>query len=345
MFGVRACACLATLAFALLAPAGHAQAVLLDGPESQILPSITPTFTLRAFGFAGARPLRATVQIATSSDFASGVLLDSTFVTNDTITIVQVVRPLPGEARVFWRARVEGTDGRSAESARVGPRTVPIWLTLVTPNSPTGDVFDTRQPLFVWRSARVTSLLGAWKYDVLISTSGRPTQSVIGTPDTTYRAAVGLEANTSYRWNVRASLDNGATFVATSAATFLIIDQPLPARTLLYQNFPNPFPSPVAFATCVWFDVAVPGARISLDITDLRGNLVRTLIPGVDGQRDFEAGQYGHGVPGTGSNCDNRFVWDGTGNDRRSVAPGVYLLRFQAGRDAPTFRRMLFLGR
>ena len=119
-----------------------------------------------------------------------------------------------------------------------------------------------------------------------------------------------------------------------SSATFLVTDQPVPTRTLLYQNFPNPFPSSVAFATCIWFDVAPPGARVSLDVTDLRGNLVRTLIPGVDGQRDFAPGRYGRGSPGAGSNCDNRFVWDGTGSDGRTVAPGVYLLRFQAGRQA-----------
>ncbi|MBL0171291.1 MAG: hypothetical protein IPP90_11265 [Gemmatimonadaceae bacterium] len=335
----------AWVAVGLLTQTAAAQAVLLDGPDGPTLPSITPAFTLRAFGFADVRPMRVTIQIATSTDFTSGVLVDSTFTTSDTIATVQVVRPLASDARVYWRARVEGTDGRTAESARVGPRTVPTWLSLVTPNSPTGNVFDIRRPLLVWHSARVTPLLGAWKYDVEITTSGRPEQGVSGIRDTTYRATADLQANTSYRWSVRATLDNGATATASSAGSFLIIDQPLPATTLLYQNFPNPFPSPVAFATCIWFDVAEPGARIALDVTDLRGNLVRTLIPGADGQQDFRAGQYGRGIPGASSNCDNRFVWDGTGNDRRTVAPGVYLLRFRAGRGAFTFIRMLFLGR
>lgn len=333
------------LALVLVAPAAGAQAALLDGPESLTLPSITPAFTLRAFGFANVRPLRVNVQIATSADFTSGLLLDSTFVTEDTVTAVQVVRPLPGDARIFWRARVEGSDGRTAESARIGPRVVPTWLTLITPNSPAGNVFDIRRPLFVWRSARITPLLGGWKYDVTFTTGGRPEQGVSGLRDTSYRASSDLQANTSYRWSVRAALDNGATITEQSAATFLIADQPLPSRTIVYQNFPNPFPSAVAFATCFWFDVAEPGARLAMDVTDLRGNLVRTLIPGVDGQRDFAAGQYGRGAPGAGNNCDNRFVWDGTGDDRRTVAPGVYLLRFQAGRGTPTFRRMLFLGR
>ena len=338
----------AIIALAALLPsptAASAQSVVLDGPEGPILPSITPAFTLRAFGFANARPIRVTVQVTTTGDFTNGLLLDSSFVTNDTIALVQVVRPLPSDARVFWRAVVEGADGRSAESARGGPRTVPTWLTLITPNSPTGDVFSTRHPLFIWRGARVTPLLGAWKYDLEITTSGRPEQGVAGIRDTTYRPTVDLQSNTSYRWSVRASLDNGTSIVVNSNATFIIIDQPLPVVTLLYQNFPNPFPSPVAFATCIWFDVAEPGARVALDVIDLRGNLVRTLIPGADGVRDFPAGRYGQGVPGAGSNCNNRFVWDATGNDGRTVAPGVYLLRFQAGREPPSFRRMLFLGR
>ena len=333
------------MALMLLASAANAQTVLLDGPDGAILPSITPSFAFRANGLASVRPLRVTLLIATTADFAAGVLLDSTFLTNDTIATFQVVRPLPGDARVFWKARVEGSDGVVVESPRTGPRMVPTWLTLITPNSPTGDVFDVRRPLFIWRSARVTPLLGGWSYDLVITTSGRPEHGVSGIRDTTYRASTELQANTSYRWSVRASLDNGASIMENSAATFLIVDKPLPSRTLLYQNFPNPFPSPVSFSTCVWFDVAEPGARIALDVTDLRGNLVRTLIPDAGGQRDFQAGQYGRGAPGAGSNCDNRFVWDGTGNDRRTVAPGVYLLRFQAGREPPAFRRMLFLGR
>jgi hypothetical protein len=333
------------LAASLLTRPASAQAVLLDGPTTAVLPSITPAFSLHAFGFGTVLPIRVTVQIATTSDFTGGMLLDSTFVTNDTLASIQVVRPLASEARVFWRARVEGTDGRTAESAAVGPRAVPAWLILVSPNSAGGDGFDVRQPLFVWRSARVTPLLGAWRYDVEITASGRPEQGVAGIRDTTWRPATDLQTETPYKWSVRASLDNGTSIMVHSLGTFLVSDQLAPLRTLVYQNFPNPFPSPFAFATCVWFDVAAPGARISLDVTDLRGNLVRTLIPGSDGQRDFTAGKYGRGAPGTGSNCDNRFVWDGTGNDRRTVAAGVYLLRFQSGREAPTFRRMLFLGR
>ena len=322
-----------------------AQGVQVDGPSGSTLPSLTPSFTVRALGLPLARPLRVTLLIGTASDFASGVALDTTFVTNDSIVAVQLTRPLPSEAQVFWKARVFTPAGNTVESAITGPRGVPSWLTLIFPNSASGDIIDVRRPLFIWKSAKVTPLLGDWSYDIEITTQGRSEQGATRIADTAWRAATDLQTNTSYRWSVRASLNNGSSVQVTSNATFLVKDQPTPSRTQVYQTFPNPFPSPSAFSACVWFDVAEPGARISLDVTDLRGNLVRTLIPGIDGQRDFPAGQYGRGAVGAGSNCDNRFVWDGTGSDGRTVAPGVYLLRFQSGRLAPTFTRMLFLGR
>jgi hypothetical protein len=337
-----AVACLALSAFC--APL-TAQSVVLDGPTGSTLPSITPAFSLVAVGFGALRPLAVRLQIGTSPDFVTGVIVDTIFVVSDTVVAIQVTRPLTSEARVYWKARVENAAGLAAESLIGGPRLVPSWVTLLDPNSPQGNTVEFRRPLFVWRSAAVTPLAGQWKYDVEITTSGLAEQGTSGLVDTVYRAATDLQTNTRYKWSVRATLNNGPSFVANSLSTFFVRDPALPARTLLYQNFPNPFPSPSAFSTCIWFDVAEPGARIALDLTDLRGNLVRTLIPGVDGQRDFVPGRYGQGAPGTGSNCDNRFVWDGTGNDGRTVAAGVYLLRFQAGRAAPSFRRVLFLGR
>ena len=258
---------------------------------------------------------------------------------------MQITRLLPSETPVFWKARVSTPDGRIAESPLGGPRLVPPWLILVSPNSPTGDIVDTRRPLFTWSSADALPALGTWKYEFEITTGGRTELAATGLTDTTYTPTTDLQTSTSYRWRVRATLDSAGSILLNSKGTFVVTAEPVPTRTLVYQNFPNPFPSSVAFATCFWFDVAEPGARISLDVLDLRGNMVRTIIPGVDGQRDFLPGRYGQGSPGAGSNCSNRFVWDGTGSDGRTVAPGVYLLRFQAGLAAPKFLRMLFLGR
>ena len=127
------------------------QTVTVDGPATVVLPTLTPSLVVRALGFTNVRPLRVRVQIATSVDFGTAsIAVDSAFTTSDTTIAVQITRALPSEGTIYWRASVQGTSGAAAESPITGPRTVPAWLTLITPNSPTGDIFDIRRPLFVW---------------------------------------------------------------------------------------------------------------------------------------------------------------------------------------------------
>lgn len=322
--------------------AGAAQTALLEVAGGTVLPSITPLFTARAVGFGAGRPLRYTLTIAGSPDFLSGVLLDSTIVSNDTVLPIQVTRPLPNEATVFLRLRVIGV-GTPIADALIGPRQVPTWLTLVSPNA--GGELDTRRPLFVWRSAPVTPLAGPWKYDLEVTVNnGVPYAATVGITDTTFRFDVDLQSDALYRWSVRASLPRGESIRVASKSSFSVMNPALPTATILYNNFPNPFPTASSFATCFWFDLAEPGGRVSLDILDIRGNLVRSLIPGVDGQRDFPPGKYGRAGAGTGTNCDGRFIWDATGNDGRTVAKGVYIARFRAA-GTTTFRNVYFQGR
>lgn len=322
----------------------EAQAVVVDGPSQAVLPTLTPTLQVRALGLGPERPLQYSVQVAGTADF-SALVLDSTFTANDTTLVVQITRPLPSEATVYWRVIVRSPSGAQAISGSSGARQVPAWLTLVEPNSALGNSFDIRRPLFVWRSAPVASPLGRWRYDLEITVAGRPEVAVAGLQDTTFRPLTELQANTSYRWNLRAYLPGGESIRAASEATFVITDPPLPTTTLLYQNFPNPFPTAATQSTCFWFDVGAEGTRVSLDVLDLRGNLVKRIVPGDDGVDRFDPGRFGRGAPGAASNCDNRFVWDGTTFDGRTVAPGVYLARFRANDGAPTFRRIVFRGR
>lgn len=322
------------------------QTVAVDGPTAVALPSLTPSLVVRALGFANQRPLRVRVQIATTVDFAVGTLaVDSSFSTSDTTIAVQITRALPSEATVYWRASVQGAFGAVAESPITGPRTVPAWLTLISPKPNSGGIFDVRRPLFVWQSARIAPAAGPFTYSIEITNGGRPEQAAAGLLDTTFRAATNLQAETPYFWNVRATLPNGDFVRVVSSASFSIVDPLLPTTTILYQNFPNPFPSATSFNTCFWFDIGQPGGTVSLDVLDLRGNVVRTIVPGLDGVTQFAPGRYGRGAPGAGSNCDSRFVWDGTAGDGRTVAPGVYVARFRSGSGASTFRRMLFKGR
>jgi hypothetical protein len=332
------------LALLLLLVPGRvrAQGVLLEGPTEAVLNTAAPRFTIRAIGFPAAlRPLHYTLYVTRNSTgdspYHDQVDLDS----RDSVVSVAVSHLLPAKSVVYWKARVTLTDGRVFESPITGPKQTPAWLTIVSPNSPLGDQFDTRRPTFVWRSPKVDASIGPWSYELQILNNDRVEVAAGALTDTVYTPDRELQANASYRWQVRASVKTGESVTEKNVATFLIVDRGLPTTTLIYKNFPNPFPSPNAFTTCFWFDVGIGGARVQLDILDLRGNLVRTIIA----NETFAAGLYGRGPTGSGNNCDNRFVWNGTSSNGITVPAGVYLSRFVADGRRPTFTKILFLGR
>src|SRR5262249_11408204 len=123
---------------------------------------------------------------------------------------------------------------------------------------------------------------------------------------------------------------------------FLVLDSTTPHVTLLYQNFPNPFPAFGQNATCLWFDLAQPGL-VELVILDLRGNLVRRLLPSAAFPTGLAPGRYGRGSAGGGL-CDPFFPWDGRADDGRDVPAGVYLYKLRAG-GVIQFKRIVFRGR
>jgi len=95
----------------------------------------------------------------------------------------------------------------------------------------------------------------------------------------------------------------------------------LPRAFSLSQNFPNPFNPSTTIS------YAVPegsGERVTLNIYDLRGALVRTLV-------DSERG------PGT-----HTAFWDGTDGSGRRLPSGVYFYRIKAG-DFLQMRKMVLL--
>jgi hypothetical protein len=328
----------------------HAQpSVVVTTGESILLSTVSPRFTIRSPGFGPTRPLRVTLRVSENFGVLPPFLVDTTYFTNELESVVEIRRALPSGATVYWRALVE-SGFEAAISDITGPRVVPAWVELLTPASALGDRLEVRQPEFVWRSPRVDAPPGPWRYTLEVLTSGPSGQPVFGAAnlaDTAFRLPTPLQANTSYRWRVTASPQaSGAQFTAESPGTFVIIDPALPTSTLVYQNFPNPFPSAASpLSTCFWFDVGEPGATISLEILDLRGNPVATVVPAEDGQTLFPPGRYGRGAPGSGNNCDNRFTWDGRASDGRPVPAGVYLARFRANGAEPIVRRILFRGR
>ena len=320
-----------------------AQTLTVVGPAGPVLPTITPRFTLTARGLPlTARPLLFTLLISRNPT-VDGAFVETIDATSaDTVVSVMVKRVLPNAITVYWKARVTLPNGTIVDSDVSTARQVPKWLTLITPNSPQGDPFSTRRPRFVWQSAKIDPAFGSWTYDLQILNNERTEQSVSGLLDTVFVPSRELQANSPYRWQVHAVVvPTGDAVTEKNVASFNIVDPSLPTTTLLYQNFPNPFPSATSFTTCFWFDVKVGGARVSLDILDQRGSVVKRIIPSAD----FAAGTYGRGPEGSANNCDNRFVWNGTATDGRSVAGGVYLARFIATGSPPLFKKILFKGR
>lgn len=117
-----------------------------------------------------------------------------------------------------------------------------------------------------------------------------------------------------------------------------------PPINLLYQNFPNPFPNIGVPATCIWFDLAQNSTGVTVAVYDLRGRLVRTIVPSAKIGSTLSAGYYGRNGNGpAASGCDPRLTWDGRGSNGASVPAGVYLLRLHVD-DAWQTKKMIFRG-
>jgi len=116
-----------------------------------------------------------------------------------------------------------------------------------------------------------------------------------------------------------------------------------PPLTVLYQNFPNPFPAPGVDFTCIWFDLH-RASQVRLTIHDVRGALVRAIVPSPFFSSAFPAGRFGRGNPDTNVGCDPRFRWDGNDSRGRAVSPGVYLVRLKTER-FEGIKRIVFRGR
>ena len=115
-----------------------------------------------------------------------------------------------------------------------------------------------------------------------------------------------------------------------------------PPVTLLYQNFPNPFPTVESRSTCIWFDLDRVSA-VSLTVHDVRGNLVRRLIPNASTAQPFAPGRYGRASPSSGTGCAPALTWDGRADDGAYAPRGVYLIRLRAG-GTESIKKALFQG-
>ena len=327
-------------------PVAAQRAVTVLGPGENPLRDGIPAFTVVASGFAAADlPLRFTLQVGTNGGFATSVLTDTTVTVAGSSATIAPRRLFPEKSSVFWRGVVTTAAGLQVNSAVTGPRLTAPWLTLLSPNNPNGSTVTSKRPTFTWTSARIDASAGRWQYEIRVIGARGETIVVGRLDDTSYVPTRDLEGNTSYHWLLAAWTLAGDTVRMQSAATFVVLDTTVPPATILFQNFPNPFPNARVDATCVWFDLHL-ASSVRLQVLDLRGNEVRSLIPSdaFPAASALSAGHYGRASEGSNSGCDPRLSWDGRDDSGRTVPPGVYLIRLRA-QGVETFRKALFKGR
>jgi hypothetical protein len=223
---------------------------------------------------------------------------------------------------------------------------MPGWVRLIAPAPDRVTFVNALRPEFSWQPLAAPPPVGPLFYDIEIFSNLDRTELQAGRSLTrsTFRVPEPLEPNVAYGWRVITHTANGQIDTVESSALFVVTSDTLPPATLLYQNFPNPFPRPdlARTTTSIWFDLAET-ATIELSVHDQRGRLVRHLIPAQPSCGPITAGpgQFGRGVPSEPTEDCFLTVWDGRDRDGALVPRGVYVLRLLVdGR--PHYRRIVF---
>lgn len=242
--------------------------------------------------------------------------------------------PLPPRTRLYWRVRARSVQGVERISVSPQALSVPSWVTLEVLNEPSGSEIADPQPEFRWRSPEVSSPAGPLIYElqILSDRESELIQSYSNLSETEFQITEPLPFNLPLRWRVIGTARSGVADTATSAGPFVVTSGAKPPATILYQNFPNPFPNVDygGMETRIWFDLAEEGA-VELAVYDMRGRLVRSLIPARGcPQVRLAPGIYGREPAPPPDQCVT-LSWDGRDDRGRQVNPGVYLLRLRAG--------------
>jgi len=250
--------------------------------------------------------------------------------------------------KLWWRVTARSRNGIERQTDVAGPFTVPHWVTLLTLAGDQPTFSETTQPVLAWEALPAPDPIGPLTYDVEVLNHG--------TGEVVQRVARGLTAPTvtvstpltpnspSYRWRVIAHSKLGHVDTVTSVHPFVVNSSEAPPATILFQNFPNPFPN-FDFggsSTRIWFDLA-EAATVQLTVHDLRGRLLRSLIPAQPtcGAQRLEPGRYGRQES---TNHDPGCIvtsWDGRDQDGERLPRGIYVLRLLVN-GKPEYRRMLY---
>lgn len=138
------------------------------------------------------------------------------------------------------------------------------------------------------------------------------------TPDANYEVSDVLVDGTSVGKVTQYSFPSVAAnhTLDVSFAASQTVSVPFGADAMLYRPSPNPFVTDVAFA----YRVLAPGARVAVDVFDLSGRRVRTLVDAFQ-----PAGAYAA-------------AWDGLDESGARVSRGVYFIRAAVDGHARTMR-------
>jgi hypothetical protein len=226
------------------------------------------------------------------------------------------------------------------------PFSVPKWVRLTTLNGPGATFTDNPRPVLRWEPLAAPPPSGPLTFDVQIfnAQNGVVVATVRNLTGASTQPPAPLAANINYGWRVIARSPLGIADTTQSQGRFVVTSQTKPPTTLLYQNFPNPFPRPDLgeTATHIWFDVNT-ASTVELAVYDLRGRLIKQLIPATPscGNVTLEAGEYGRGTSGQTDPCVAT-QWNGTNEKGETVGRGVYVLRLRAG-GTTQIKRILYM--
>jgi hypothetical protein len=284
------------------------------------------------------RPVTYGVEIATDSLFQNVVRTDTTREAFS-LTLTRAIRPAD---RLWWRVVARNPLGVGRTSAAATRFGVPDWVRLIHPAGSGVTFIEDPRPQMSWAALVAPPPVGPLVFDVevIANTNGQIVQRVQNVNGGSARLPQPLDYNVSYRWRVIARAQGGVADTVDSAAPFVVTSTGQPPATLLYQNFPNPFPRPDldVTGTSIWFDLA-ERSDVQLSIHDMSGRLVRTLIPAPGcGTVTLDPGLYGRG--GAVDPCVLT-RWDGGDASGVRVGAGVYIIRLEAAGDVQ-YRRLLF---
>ncbi len=327
---------------AILFPEGISLGVVNPTDITGAATSIAPTFswTTRLINDV-MRPVTYRVQVATDVAFTNVVFTD----TVREASVLTARLAIPPSNRLFWRIVATTPVGVTRASLPEQFR-MPDWVKLLTLAGEQTTFATTTQPELTWLPLAAPPPVGPFTYEVQVlrHATGDIAQRITGLTSSTVRMPEALTPNQSYRWRVIARTRTGQVDTVHSTAPFVVATDDRPPATILYQNFPNPFPrlDLGTLDTRIWFDLADAGP-VTLTVHDTRGNLVRRLIPAPGcAPVTLAAGIYGRTGQVVSDEACIRLRWDGTDDSGRKMSNGIYVLKLQTASGAPHVKRMVY---